>query len=248
MISTPIVTVLHTPPFYELEMAIAAERQNPVVHYVTVSQQNAISWNKSVEDCPVISNGISLDDWSFYPENFEEKYAVWFGRIHPDKGLHLAIEAARKAGIRLHIAGGIADQRYYDKEISPLLAEDITLLGLLDQKALNREIGLAAVCLITPCWQEPFGLVVAEAMACGTPVAGFRMGALPELVSSETGVLTDFGNTDALAKALKEAMLLNRIAIHEYAHARFGEQQMIQAYEQFLEITSLKKKKLKLAI
>jgi glycosyltransferase involved in cell wall biosynthesis len=247
-VNTPMVTVLHTPPFYELELAIGAAKPNPRIDFVTVSAKNAQNWNKYVDDCAVISNGISLSEWEFYEESAKDSYAFWFGRIHPDKGLHLAIVAARKAGIRLRIAGGIADQKYYEKEIVPLLGEDTELLGLLDQKELNREIGQASVCLITPCWEEPFGLVVAEAMACGTPVAGFRMGALPELISIETGVLTDFGDTDGLAEAIKHVTQLNRKTVRDYADSNFSDEQMIGAYEQLLEKSSLKKRTLRYAI
>ncbi|TCD07596.1 glycosyltransferase family 4 protein [Pedobacter frigidisoli] len=247
-IRTPMVTVLHTPPFYELELAIAAERRRPVMNYVTVSYQSAFNWQKLIAECPVILNGIMLQDWDFYSSPAKEQYAIWFGRIHPDKGLHLAIKAARSAGIALHVAGAISDKRYYDREIVPILDTDITLLGLLNQKQLNQEIGEASVCLITPCWQEPFGLVVAEAMACGTPIAGFNMGALPELVTAETGVLVEFGNVPALGNAICQAMGLERKRIHLHAVNRFDFHHMIAAYEQLLEDIIEEKRNLNYAI
>ncbi|MCZ4222546.1 glycosyltransferase [Pedobacter rhodius] len=247
-LQTPMVTVLHTPPFYELDMAIAAERRQPVINYVTVSGQSAFNWRKHVKDCPVILNGIPLEDWIFYPEASKAVYAIWFGRIHPDKGLHLAIAAARKAKIPLRVAGGVADQKYFDKEIAPMLGDDITLLGLLDQKALNKEIGMASVCLITPCWEEPFGFVVAESMACGTPIAGFKMGALPELINAQTGVLVELADVNALAEAIKKAIRLDRKTIHLYAQHKFSFLQMIKAYESLLERVSGRRKKLKYAI
>ncbi|WP_231426136.1 glycosyltransferase family 4 protein [Pedobacter sp. Leaf250] len=234
IVKTPMLTVLHTPPFYELALAIKAERQNPTINYVTVSKQSAINWQDLIAHCPVISNGIEMDSWTAYPNSSEESYAAWFGRIHPDKGLHLAIEACKKAGIKLKIAGGIADKRYYDQMIAPLLDESTEILGLQNQQELNQLIGGAKVCLVTPCWQEPFGLVVAEAMACGTPIAGFKMGALPELINEDCGILVDFPNTSDLAAAIHSAIKLDRLKVITAA-AKFDIHRMIESYEQMLE-------------
>lgn len=246
-LETSMITVLHTPPFYELKMAIEAERRQPVIDYITVSQQNARNWSDVVSDCAVILNGIKLAEWPFNPSTTIAKHALWFGRIHPDKGLHLAIAAARTAGIPLHVAGGIADQKYFDKEIKPILGEDIKLLGLLNHEQLSKEICQASACLITPCWEEPFGFVVAEAMACGTPIAGFKMGALPELVAPETGILVDFGDTEALADALKNVTKLDRKYIHQYANEKFSFDKMMANYVRFMEEVADKKKNLKYA-
>jgi len=247
-LSTPMVTVLHTPPFYELELAIKAERKRKVIDYITVSQQNAKNWSSLVEDCEVILNGIRLEDWPFHPEAKTDQHALWFGRIHPDKGLHFAIQAARAAGISLRVAGGIADQKYYDKEVKPLLGDDIQLLGLLNHEQLSAEICAASACLVTPCWEEPFGFVVAEAMACGTPVAGFKMGALPELVTEETGMLVEYGDIKALAKALQQVMTLDTQRIHQYANEHFSFHKMMSGYVQFMEEVASRKKNLRYAV
>ncbi|MDN3586237.1 glycosyltransferase [Pedobacter aquatilis] len=239
LIDTPMLTVLHTPPFYELSLAIKAERVNPVVNYATVSQFNAKNWSALIQDCEVIPNGIDLSEWSAIPHStHQEPYAVWFGRIHPDKGLQYAINACKKAGIKLKIAGGIADQKYFKNEIEPLLHEKIELLGLLERKALQKLIANAQVCVVTPTWQEPFGLVIAEAMATGTPVAGFRMGALSELINPSCGILVDFADTDALAKAILEAQQLNRETIGRYASEQFDIETMITHYEHLLNVVA----------
>lgn len=234
LLKTPMLTVLHTPPFYELQLAIKAEQKHPVIHYVTVSAQSAANWSKIVSSCDVIENGIDLDQWKAYDAADEEKYAVWFGRVHPDKGLHLAIQAAKLAGIPLKIAGGIADQKYFKEKVAGLLDESITLLGLQDQKSLNALIGGASVCIVSPCWQEPFGLVVAEALSCGTPVAGFKMGALPEIIAEGTGILVDYPKVNDLARAIKDAMKLDRKEVSDYARQRFDIEKMIDKYEEIL--------------
>ncbi|EDM35928.1 probable galactosyltransferase [Pedobacter sp. BAL39] len=234
VINTPVLTVLHTPPFYELGLAIHAERTKPVVEYVTVSDQNAVNWKDYIPDCRVIQNGIPLDKWKSYTDPSADRYAVWFGRIHPDKGLHLAIEAAKLAGIKLKVAGRVADQRYFGERIAPILDDSITLLGLQEQPALNKLIGNACVCLVTPCWQEPFGLVVAEALACGTPVAGFKMGALPELITKDIGILVDYPDCYALAAAIHEAMKMDRNLIGSYARTKFELKVMMAQYEDLM--------------
>ncbi|MCX2430268.1 glycosyltransferase [Pedobacter sp. GR22-10] len=234
LLNTPMLTVLHTPPFYELQLAIKAEQKNPVIQYVTVSKQSAANWSNIVSSCEVIENGIDLDQWKVYAEASEEKYAVWFGRIHPDKGLHLAIQAAKLAGIPLKIAGGIADQKYFKEKVAILLDESTTLLGLQDQKSLNALIGGASVCIVSPCWQEPFGLVVAEALSCGTPVAGFKMGALSEIIATGTGILVDYPAVDDLATAIQDAMKLDRKTVSNYARQRFDIEKMVEKYEDML--------------
>ncbi|NTE04609.1 glycosyltransferase family 4 protein [Agrobacterium tumefaciens] len=247
VVTTPMLTVLHTPPFYELQMAIRAEQRNPVIQYVTVSQQSAANWSDVMSDCEVIENGIDLDLWKSYGKANDQHYAIWFGRIHPDKGLHLAIQAAKIARIPLKVAGAIADQRYFKEKVSDLLDENVELLGIQDQKSLNSLIGGASVCIVSPCWQEPFGLVVAEALSCGTPVAGFKMGALPEIVAEGTGILVDYPEVEDLAKAIKNAMELDRNFVSSYARGRFDIEKMIDSYEKMLAEVAQQKNKEKVS-
>lgn len=234
IINTPMVTVLHTPPFYELNLAISAEQRQPVVQYVTVSKKNAESWANIAREITIIHNGIDVAAWEYYGVGKQDNYAVWFGRIHPDKGLEFAIKAAKIAGIKLKIAGGVGDKKYFKNKIEPLLDDNTDLMGLLDQTGLNDLIGKATVCLVTPVWQEPFGLVVAEAMACGTPIAGFEMGALPEIITDQVGRLVPFGDVAALSIAIKDASTLDRFVVHKYCEQNFDIGVMVDAYEQVL--------------
>lgn len=234
VIRTPMLYVLHTPPFYELKHAIRQELRSGRVRYATVSQANAANWSSIIPDIDVIHNGIDFDAWTFYPEGRQKNYAAWFGRIHPDKGLHLAIQAAHKAGIPLKIAGSVGDKRYFKKQVEPLLTDQTELIGHLDHAGLNTLIGEAQVSLVTPSWHEPFGLVVAESLACGTPVAGFAMGALPELLSEDSGRLVTYGDTDALAAAIGTARTLDRGQIRRQAQERFSFAEMMEKYERLL--------------
>lgn len=228
-LSIPMVTTLHTPPFSWLQSAVRCERKKPGSHYVTVSYQNARSWSGYVEDCPVIYNGINLEQWRF-SVHAEPNTAVWFGRIVPEKGAHLAIKAAHQAGLRLHLAGPVCDQRYFDEEVQPLLTTQDTYHGHLRHRELIDLIGMSSVFLCTPRWEEPYGLVVAEALACGTPVAAFRRGALPEVLDVNTGRFARPDDVDSLATAAREAATLSRTACRQRAEDVASMERMVDQY------------------
>ncbi|WP_284247219.1 glycosyltransferase, partial [Methylobacterium haplocladii] len=178
-IGVPMVTALHTPPFDSLAAGVAAA--SPGMTFAAVSKTLAQDWRALVPETHVIGNGIDLGTFRFQAEPAIPAYAFWSGRIVPEKGLHLAIEAARLAGLPLVFAGPRTDIAYWTTEIAPRLGPDLTDLGHLSHGELAAHLGRATVALVTPRWEEPFGLVVAEALACGTPVAAFARGALPDL-------------------------------------------------------------------
>lgn len=232
LLSIPMVTVLHTPPFYELKNAIKAQKPYNRVAFATVSKANTHNWGGYIDDCKVVLNGIDLGKWEYFEAGRQQDYAVWFGRIHPDKGLDMAIRAAKLAGLKLKVAGGIADTRYYRDKIEPLVDDSIEMVGLLSHQDLNKLIGEARVCLVTPVWEEPFGLVVAESLACGTPVAGFQIGALPEIISPDSGVLVSPRNVAGLAVAVQQAALLDRALVRQHAEQNLGIDKMLIQYEE----------------
>ena len=166
---------------------------------------------------------------------------MWFGRIHPDKGLHLAIQASKTAGKKMKVAGAISDQYYFEQVITPLLDDSIELVGHCDHTKLNELIGNATLSLITPCWDEPFGLVVAESLACGTPVAGIGRGALPDLLCDKTGALAAGEDIAELAACIEQASKLNRQDCRDRAEAHFDVELMIDQYEAALAETAVKK-------
>ena len=112
---------------------------------------------------------------------------MWFGRIAPEKGTHLAIDAAVLAGRSLVLAGPDRRSRLLRRRdrARGSRSPGIEYAGHLTHAALDRLVGEASAVLVTPCWDEPYGLVVAEALACGTPVCAFARGALPELLDDE---------------------------------------------------------------
>lgn len=227
LIQTPMLTVLHTPPFFELIEAFSNPRRSG--WFCTPSAANAQAWAPYVPECEVIANGIDLDFWR--PRGEVGEQVLWFGRLVPDKGPQLAIAAAQLAGVQLRLAGQITDQAWFDEQIAPHLGEQIQYLGHLGREELALELASASAALVTPCWEEPFGLVVAEALACGTPVAAFARGALPQLLTPDTGVLAPAGDVPALAEALLQARSKSRNACRQRAEAQWSHAHMLKRYE-----------------
>ncbi|OKK21968.1 glycosyl transferase family 1 [Streptomyces sp. CB00455] len=207
-VRVPVVTTLHTPPTPWLESAIQAQDSCPVT-FTAVSRFTAAAWRPTVPAARVVRNGIDTRLWPVGPGG---DTLVWSGRLVPEKGPHLAIAAARAAGVPLRLAGPIGDREYFEDEVVPLLCDDAVYVGHLGRRELAGLLGAAGAALVTPTWGEPYGLVVAEALACGTPVCGFDRGALAEIVTSECGLLAPAGDVGALAELVPLAMRLDRRA------------------------------------
>jgi glycosyltransferase involved in cell wall biosynthesis len=224
---SPLVTTLHTPPTPWLESAIQATRTCPVA-FVAVSAHTARAWRHVVPSSSVVHNGVNVDSWTVGPGGGP---LAWAGRLVPEKGAPLAIRAARAAGYPLRLAGPKSDPAYFDAEVAPLLGGDIEYVGHLNDTELATLFGEASATLVTPCWEEPYGLVVAESLACGTPVCGFARGALPELVTRDCGRLVPGGDVDALAAAIDTVVGLSRTAAREHAERHCSQDAMVAGYE-----------------
>jgi glycosyltransferase involved in cell wall biosynthesis len=193
------------------------------------------SW-QHVVPAVTVHNGVDTDRWRLGAGG---EGAIWSGRIVPEKAPHAAIDAARRAGIRLRLCGPVYDEQYFRREIRPRLGGDVELVGHLTQAELCEAVGRADVALVTPAWEEPYGLVAVEAMACGTPVAGFARGAMAELVDEDSGRLVDPDDLDALASAIGEAARLPRARVRAAAVERWGLARMVDEYEALYRSMSL---------
>ena len=224
----PMVSTLHTPPIRMIELAM---RTTTGTHHslAAVSRHTAESWSSAIGPVNIVPNGVDTEHWRPGPGGGP---LIWFGRIVPEKGLDLAIEAARRSGRELEIAGPVGDPSYFEDTISPLLGPDVRYLGHLNQIDLARQVGRSCAALVTPRWDEPYGLVVAEALACGTPVAAFARGGIPEIVSPECARLAPADDVVALARCIDEAVTLSRAAARARALRQCSVTTMVERYEQ----------------
>jgi glycosyltransferase involved in cell wall biosynthesis len=230
MVGTPMITTFHTPPTPWLESALQAG-ECPAT-FTAVSTHTARAWSHLVTGIRVIRNGIDLDRWPPGPGGGR---LLWSGRLVPEKGPDLAIAAARKAGLPLDLVGPVVDRHYFLTHIQPMLGSGVRYLGHHTHRQLAVLLGSASACLVTPRWDEPYGLVAAEALACGTPVCGFARGGLPELLNEGCAVLTAPGDVEALARGLHRAVRLSRHAARARAIARCSSQEMTDQYEELYQ-------------
>ncbi|WP_424186356.1 glycosyltransferase [Actinokineospora sp. G85] len=226
-VPAPMLTTLHTPPTPWLESALDISRDRGLT-FAAVSRHTARMWEHCVPEAHVVPNGVDLRLWRPGPGGGPP---LWFGRVAPEKGPVPAILAARAAGTGLLLAGPCPDRDFFVAEVEPLLGAGIEYVGHLDHLALARLVGESSVAVITPCWDEPYGLVVAEALACGTPVAAFARGALPELVDADSGLLVEPGDIDALAAAITTVATLDRAAVRRRAEELCSVERMVEGYE-----------------
>lgn len=178
-----------------------------------------------------VHNAIRADTFPYRAH--KENFALFLGRFHPEKAPHLAIDAARAAGLPIVLAGKCTEpveRAYFAREIEPRLGKDVTIFGVADAASKRRLLSQAAVMLFPICWEEPFGLVVIEAMACGTPVVAIGRGAVPELiVHGETGIIVD--DPAGLPAGIALARDLDPAACRKHVETSFAVHVMAQGYE-----------------
>jgi glycosyltransferase involved in cell wall biosynthesis len=180
----------------------------------------------------LVPNGVPMGTYEFVAQVAPDAPLVFLGRIEHIKGTHLAIEIAQRSGRRLVIAGNIppGHEAYFEAQVRPHLdGERVRYVGPVDDVQKNRLLGGAAALLMPILWEEPFGIVMAEALACGTPVLGLRRGAVPEVVAD--GV-TGFVRDDAAALAACVARLgeLDRRASRDRAERLYSDDVLVDNY------------------
>ena len=200
------------------------------IHLVAISEAQRrvapdLSW------AGVVHNGIPVDTYPF--RDRKEEFSLFLGRFNEEKAPHLAIEAARAAGRRILLAGKCsepAEQEYFDREIAPRLTRDAEFVGEADAER-KRDLLSRASCLLFPIqWEEPFGLVMVEAMACGTPVVAMRRGSVPEVVvDGVTGFVCD--DVSQLSERLDEVERLSPHDCRAHVDEAFSIDAMARGYE-----------------
>jgi glycosyltransferase involved in cell wall biosynthesis len=223
LVETPVVTTIH---------GFSSERILPVfkayddrAHYVAISDADR---HPALNYAATIHHGIPLDDFPFDPVGGED--LLFYGRIHPDKGAWEAIEAARRSGRRLVMAGIVQDEGYHRERVLPAIDGDrVRHIGTVGGAARGALLGGARALLHLINFEEPFGLSVIEAMACGTPVIAFNRGSMPELIDhGVTGFLVD--TLDEAVAAIGRVGEIDRAACRAAVEARFTVDRMADRY------------------
>ena len=223
LVDTPMVTTIHG--FSSDRILPMYEPYQDRVHYVAISDADR---RPGLRYAATIHHGIAVADFPFDPVGSED--LLFFGRVHPDKGPDLAIRAALAAGRRLAMYGIVQDAGFHEREVLPLVDGDrVRFHGPVGGADRVRALGGAKALLHLARFDEPFGLSVVEAMACGTPVIASRRGSMPELIEDGvTGFLVD--SPEAAADAVARIGDIDRLVVREAVERRFSAERMAEDY------------------
>jgi glycosyltransferase involved in cell wall biosynthesis len=223
-IERPTVLTLHGPHDAKL-----SEFYNfyPEVSYVCISE--AQRKRESMPKMVTVHHGIDLEQYRLVEQ--KQQYLSFIGRIAPLKGTHIAIDVAQRTGIPLKIAGDVQPmyREYFEKKIKPQLdGKLVEYIGLADLEAKNELLGNSMAMLFPIQWSEPFGLVMVEAMACGTPVLAMPGGSVPEVVRE--GVSGHICRSVVQMAKRAQNLKFNPIAVRQYVAENFSIERMVREY------------------
>lgn len=222
LIKTPVITTIHG--FSSPKIIPVFKKYNAVGHYVSISDSDR---SAELNYIATVYNGLNTTHFEFNEKPGD--YLLYFGRIHHHKGTAEAIEIAKRAKRKLIIAGLIQDEAYFKEKIEPELSPEIDYAGNAEPAARNELLKNAYALLHPINFDEPFGMSVAEAMLCGTPVIAFNRGAMPELIRhQETGFLVY--NIEEAVEAVGQVKFINRINCHRWSRSRFSSEKMVNDY------------------
>jgi glycosyltransferase involved in cell wall biosynthesis len=221
-VETPVLTTIHG---FSSPKIMPAYDKYCDGYFVSISDSDRAP---GLNYLATVYNGIDL---SLYPlQKPGGDHLIFLGRIHPDKGVHLAIEVARLSGLPLLIAGIIQDQTYFHAQVEPHLNAMIRYIGPVDVPGKNKLFAQARALLHLNTIPERFGLVLAEANAAGVPVIAMDLGSCREVVrDGQTGFLVN--NVEEAARALKRVAEIDRNACRQRVRECFSIETMVEAYE-----------------
>lgn len=237
-------TTFHTPIFPQLRLALLTLRHGTKTQFTAISQHQQRLFSEFVPS-QVVYNGIdvasfvaNIDVDTASDASSEHESYFWYGRICPEKGTHLAMQYCIEAGKKLIIAGPKSNEEYFNEYVAPLLAEDckynesplFDYVGHVTKDEVNRYLCQATAMLFTSTWDEPYGLILAESLACGTPVIGFNVGASAEIVTPDTGIIVPKEDKAAFIRGFSKIRHISRQACRNRAMAFCSVSAMVEGY------------------
>ena len=230
LVETPVLHTVHGPLDGEGgEVYEQIARVAPTLGLISISLNQrlprpVLNW---VANCP---NALDLTRYPFKPERGE--YLLFLGRMSADKGAHRAVAVAHELGLPLKMAGKLREEQerhYFERDVAPHLSSEIEYLGEVDHGHKVHLLQHARATLFPIEWEEPFGLVMIESMACGTPVIATRHGAVPEVIEhGRSGIIVD--DYREMPAALSEADELDAAECRRYVEERFSPERMVDDY------------------
>lgn len=234
----PFANLVKTPPtVHTLHGVFTSDNEKLYAHactqrYVSISNSQREP-RLNLNYVATVYNGIDPNTHKFHEKPQNPPYLAFLGRLSPEKGPHLAIEIAKRSGWRLKMAGkvDVVDRQYFEREIKPHIdGKQIEYLGEANHGQKNALMGGAVATLFPITWREPFGLVMVESMAAGTPVIAMELGSTSEVVAGgKTGFLCR--NVEEFIAAIDKAAKLSRSACREHVLSNFSVQRMTDGYE-----------------
>jgi glycosyltransferase involved in cell wall biosynthesis len=223
LVTTPLVTTIHG--FSSPRILAVFEKYDASSHYVSISDADR---SPKLDYVATVHHGIALDEFELQADS--DGYLLFFGRIHREKGTAEAIEVARRSGRRLIIAGIVQDQSYFEREVAPHIDDDrVRYLGSVGPDKRAEVLAGAAALLHLIDFDEPFGLSMIEAMACGVPVIAIGRGSVPEVVvDGVTGFIVS--DLDTATTAVRHIDDLDRRAVRRHVEDHFSVERMTDGY------------------
>ncbi len=243
--STPSLTTLHGRLDLEDQKPLYWEFRDMPVVSISYAQRRPLPWLNWVGN---VYHGLPEDLYTFHHE--PGKYLAFLGRISPEKRPDRAIQIAERAGMKLLMAAKVdkADKEYFEEKIKPMLKSPwVEFIGEIGEKEKDKFLGEAYALLFPIDWPEPFGLVMIEAMACGTPVIAWKNGSVPEVIDpGKTGIIVE--SMDEAVEAVERVGEINRLGCRRTFEERFSVTRMAQDYVKIYEKLAEKKRPLLKAV